>query len=74
MGSRLVSLIPVQIGSWYVQASVLDNDSICVIVRHKNNLRCFVKFFTDEEKANMFVRSIVYKRGQLIFDSDSAES
>lgn len=74
MSSKLVSLIPVQIGSWFVQASVLDNDSICVIVRHKNNLRCFIRFFTDEEKANSFVRSIVYKKGQVIFDSDSAES
>lgn len=74
MASKLVSLIPVAIGSWIIQASVLDNDSICVVVRHKNNLRCFIRFFTDEEKANEFVRSIVYKKGQVIFNSDSADT
>jgi hypothetical protein len=61
MNKKLVTITPVQFNDWIVQASVLDNDSICVIVYHRNNLRCFVQFFDDEEKANIFVRSIIYQ-------------
>lgn len=61
MSKKLVTITPVQFDDWIVQASVLDNDSICVIVYHKNNLRCFVQFFEDEDKANVWVRSIIYQ-------------
>jgi hypothetical protein len=59
MTKKLVTITPVQFGNWIVQASVLDNDSICIIVYHKNNLRCFVQFFENEDKANVFVKSII---------------
>jgi hypothetical protein len=71
---ELVSLLPVRIGSWLIQASIMDNDTICVMLYHKNGLRCFVRFFTDEEEANQFVSSIVYRRGQVIFNSDSTDA
>jgi len=56
---KFVTVTPVRINDWIVQASVMDNDSICMIVYHTNNLRCFIRFFDDEEKANVFVRSII---------------
>lgn len=72
MKPRLTTLLPVKIGDWTVQASIYDNDSICVIAWARNNLRFFVKFFTDEEKANAFVKSVVYSHKN-IFHSDSSD-
>lgn len=57
---KLTTITPVQFQDWIIQASIWNNDSICVIVRHTNNLRCFIQFFEDEDKANKFVRSIIY--------------
>ncbi len=72
MKPRLTTLKPVRIGGWTVQASILDNDSICVIAWAENNLRFFVRFFMDEEKANAFVKSVVYSKTG-IFQSDSED-
>ena len=71
---ELVSLLPVRISSWLIQASVMNNDTICVMLYHKHGLRCLVRFFSDEEEANLFVSSIVYRRGQVIFNSDSTDA
>jgi hypothetical protein len=70
MKARLTTLLPVKIGDWTVQASILDNDTICVIAWARNNLRFFVRFFTDEEKASAFVKTIVYSHKN-IFHPDS---
>lgn len=72
MKSRLTTLLPVTIGDWTVQASIYDNDSICVVAWARNNLRFFVRFFADEEKASVFVKSIVYANKN-IFHSDSED-
>lgn len=72
MKPRLTTLAPVKIGGWTVQASILDNDSICVIAKADNNLRFFVRFFLDEERANVFVKSIVYSDTN-VFQSDSRD-
>lgn len=70
MRPRLVTLAPVKFGRWTVQASVFDNDSICVIANLDNNLRCFVRFFEDEDKASVWIRSIVNKRDSMFAGSD----
>jgi hypothetical protein len=59
MKHTIVSITPVRFGQWTVQASVMDNDSICVILNHDHNLRCFVRFFDDDRQASVFVKSII---------------
>lgn len=59
MRSRLVSLNPTLMDDWVVQASILNNRSICIIMRHTENGKTLVRFFIDEHEAHNFVTDVL---------------
>ena len=57
--TSFVSITPVSVDEWVVQGSVLNNDVICIIIYHANNFKTYIRYFTDEVKANEFVMKII---------------
>lgn len=57
--ASFVSISPVQLDEWTVQGSVLNNDTICIIMIHTETLKTHIRFFEDELKANMFVLNVL---------------
>lgn len=57
---RLVSLKPMEINGWVIQGSVLDNDSICLILFDVDSTLSIVRYFEDEVKAHQFLTDFVY--------------
>lgn len=54
----ITSLGPVKLGSWLVQGSILNNDSICLFFRDINTGSVIIKFFMDEEDALAYLRYV----------------
>lgn len=61
MRARLVSLLPTLMDDWVVQASILNNYTICIIMRHTENGKTLVRFFLDEHEAHNFVTDVLCK-------------
>lgn len=57
--TSFVSVNPVFLDDWSVQGSVLNNDTICIIMTHVETLKTHIRFFEDELKANMFVLHVL---------------
>lgn len=62
MRARLVSLLPTLMDDWVVQASILNNSTICIVMRHTENGKTFVRFFLDEHEAHNFVTDVLCKQ------------
>ena len=56
----LISMKPVLLKKWIVQASVFNNDSICLIFHHVDFKTSFVRYFECEIKAHQFLTDFVY--------------
>lgn len=59
MRARLISLNPTLMDDWVVQASILNNKSICIIMRHSETGKTLVRFFIDEYEAHNFVTDVL---------------
>jgi hypothetical protein len=57
---RLVSIQPTILNGWMVQGSVLNNDSICLILFNVDFQVSIVRYFEDEVKAHQFLTDLVY--------------
>lgn len=57
---RLVSIQPTILNGWIVQGSVLNNDSICLILFNVDFGVSIVRYFEDEVKAHQFLTDLVY--------------
>lgn len=57
--TSFVSISPVSLNDWLIQGSVLNNDTICIIMHHEQLLKTLIRYFTDEVQANEFVISIL---------------
>ena len=57
---RLVSINPTILNGWIVQGSVLNNDSICLILFNVDFQVSIVRYFEDEVKAHQFLTDLVY--------------
>ena len=57
---RLVSIQPTVLNGWIVQGSVLNNDSICLILFNVDFQVSIVRYFEDEVKAHQFLTDLVY--------------
>lgn len=56
---RLVSLVPVEIGDWVIQTSILNNQNISMVLYNVATLRCIVRYFTDEVEAHEFLHDVI---------------
>lgn len=59
MKLRLISLNPTLMDDWIVQASILNNQSICIVMRHSESGDTLVRFFVDEHDAHDFVTDVL---------------
>jgi len=57
---RLVSIPPTILNGWLIQGSVLNNDSICLILFNVDFQVSIVRYFEDEVKAHQFLTDLVY--------------
>lgn len=55
---ELVSMDTVKVNDWMVKASIVNSDTICVILYHYDSERTIVKYFDDEEEAYRFITSL----------------
>lgn len=60
MSNKLTTTRPVMINGWIVQGSILNNQTICLVIYHTESQHTFVRYFSDEMRAHMFVNEIVY--------------
>lgn len=57
---KLVSIRPVVLNGWVVQGSILNNDSICLILLNVDFNTSIVRYFEDEVKAHAFLTDLIY--------------
>lgn len=57
---RLVSIKPVVVNGWVIQGSILDNDTICLILYNIDFDQAFVRYFDDEVRAHLYLTEMVF--------------
>ena len=58
---ELISCDAVKLNDWFVKASIVNGETICIILYHDNSERTIIKYFDDEEKAYIFVNALTSK-------------
>ena len=61
--TRLVSLSPVIVNGWWIQGSILNNDSICLIFHNVDFDVTIVRYFEDEVRAHQYMTDLIYGDG-----------
>lgn len=57
---KLVSLKPIYMNGWVVQSSILNNDTICIILYNVDFNTAIVRYFDDEVKAHVYLVELIY--------------
>ena len=57
---KLVSLKPIFMNGWVVQGSILNNDSICLVLFNVDFNTSIVRYFDCEVKAHLFLTDLIY--------------
>ena len=57
---KIASLRPMTLNGWNIQGSILDNDTILIILQNVDNDAVHMRYFTDETKAHQFLTDVVY--------------
>ena len=58
---ELISCDTVKLNDWMVKASIVNGETICIVLYHYNSERTIIKYFDDEEKAYNFINNLTNK-------------